>query len=128
MARATVNGLSVAYDVIGDGRPWAITPGGRFSKDVPGVRESRRGLAAVGGHVLVWTPNCGASDVCFDGSSESALQADTLAALLRHLDIAPAVVTGGSGGSRVRCSRRSRTARWPPGGGSGGSAAGRSGS
>ena len=29
------------------------------------------------------------------------MQADTLAALLRHLDMAPAVIAGGSGGARV---------------------------
>jgi pimeloyl-ACP methyl ester carboxylesterase len=39
--------------------------------------------------------------VCFTGESESAMQADTLAALLRHLDMTPAVISGGSGGARV---------------------------
>jgi hypothetical protein len=39
MTVATVNGLSIGYEVIGDGRPWVITPGGRFRKDYPGVRE-----------------------------------------------------------------------------------------
>ncbi|HZP28193.1 MAG TPA: alpha/beta hydrolase [Acidimicrobiia bacterium] len=102
MARATVDGVSIAYEVIGEGRPWAITPGGRFSKDYPGVRELAEALAAEGNRVLVWDrPNCGESDVCFTGPSESAMQADTLAALLRHLDMAPAVIAGGSGGSRV---------------------------
>jgi len=99
----TVNGLSIAYEVIGDGgRPWSITPGGRFSKDTPGVREMAHALAEHGNQVLIWDrPNCGESDVCFDGPSESAMQADTLVALLRHLDMTPAVITGGSGGSRV---------------------------
>ena len=32
------------------GRPWTITPGGRFSKDYPGVREATRSLVvALGG-------------------------------------------------------------------------------
>ena len=102
MARATVNGLSISYEVIGEGRPWAITPGGRFSKDFPGVRELAEGLAADGNQVLIYDrPNCGESDVCFTGASESAMQADTLAALLTHLDMTPAVITGGSGGARV---------------------------
>ena len=102
MAHATVDGLSISYEVIGDGRPWAITPGGRFTKDSPGVRELAEGLAAEGNRVLIWDrPNCGESDVCFTGSSESAMQADTLAALLTHLDMAPAVIAGGSGGARV---------------------------
>jgi pimeloyl-ACP methyl ester carboxylesterase len=102
MSRATVNGLSIAYEVIGEGRPWAITPGGRFSKDFPGVRELAESLAAEGNQVLIYDrPNCGASDVCFTGESESAMQADTLAALLEHLDMTPAVIAGGSGGARV---------------------------
>ena len=102
MARAEVEGLSIEYEVIGDGRPWVITPGGRFSKDSPGVRELAGALAESGNRVLIWDrPNCGRSDVCFTGESESAMQADVLAALLSHLDIAPAVIAGGSGGSRV---------------------------
>jgi len=102
VATATVNGLTIAYEVIGDGRPWAITPGGRFSMDSPGVRELAEALAGEGNRVLVWDrPNCGASDVAFTGPSESALQADVLAALLSQLDMAPAVIAGGSGGSRV---------------------------
>jgi len=106
MARAQVEGLSIAYEVVGEvdggGRPWVITPGGRFSKDTPGVRELAGTLAEAGHQVLVWDrPNCGESDVCFEGSSESALQADIMAALLTQLDMTPAVIAGGSGGSRV---------------------------
>jgi pimeloyl-ACP methyl ester carboxylesterase len=102
MATANVDRLSIAYEVMGEGRPWVITPGGRFSKDTGGVRELARALADAGNKVLIWDrPNCGESDVCFTGSSESVMQADTLAALLRHLDMAPAVIAGGSGGSRV---------------------------
>jgi len=103
MARAQVNGLAIGYDVIGDGgRPWVITPGGRFSRDSPGVRELARALADRGNRVVVWDrPNTGESDVCFTGASESAMQADALAGLLAQLDLAPAVIAGGSGGSRV---------------------------
>lgn len=102
MARATIGGLTIGYEVIGEGRPWVITPGGRFPKDSPGVRELAEALAERGHQVLVWDrPNCGESDVSFEGDSESAMQADALAGLLRHLDMAPAVIAGGSGGSRV---------------------------
>ncbi|MEX2269561.1 MAG: alpha/beta hydrolase [Acidimicrobiia bacterium] len=102
MPAATVDGVSISYEVIGEGRPWAITPGGRFSKDYPGVRELAEALARDGNQVLIWDrPNCGKSDVCFTGSSESAMQADTLAALLTQLDMTPAVIAGGSGGSRI---------------------------
>ncbi len=101
-----VDGLRVSYDLIGElsreGHPWVITPGGRFSKDYPGVRELAQAIADEGHQVLVWDrPNCGESDVCFTGTSESAMQADVLAGLLQELDLAPAVIIGGSGGSRV---------------------------
>jgi pimeloyl-ACP methyl ester carboxylesterase len=102
MAVASVDGVSLAYEVIGDGRPWVVTPGGRFTKDTPGVRELAEALAAEGNRVLIWDrPNCGESDVCFTGPSESAMQADALAGLLAQLDMAPAVIIGGSGGARV---------------------------
>jgi pimeloyl-ACP methyl ester carboxylesterase len=102
VAHLSVDGVSVSYEVIGSGRPWALTPGGRFSKDDPGVRELAEALAALGNKVLIWDrPNCGESEVCFAGSSESAMQADTLAGLLAQLEMTPAVIIGGSGGSRV---------------------------
>jgi pimeloyl-ACP methyl ester carboxylesterase len=99
----SINGLTLAYEVIGDaGQPWVITPGGRFTKETPGVRQLAALLAEQGNRVLIWDrPNCGASDVCFEGSSESAMQADALAGLLTELDLTPAVITGGSGGARV---------------------------
>jgi pimeloyl-ACP methyl ester carboxylesterase len=102
MATANIEGLSIAYEVIGEGRPWVITPGGRFSKDTGGVRELATALADGGNQVLIWDrPNCGESDVCFTGSSESVMQADVLAGLLAHLEMTPAVIIGGSGGARV---------------------------
>jgi pimeloyl-ACP methyl ester carboxylesterase len=102
MATAEIDGTTIAYDVIGEGTPWVITPGGRFSKDTPGVRELALALADHGQRVLVWDrPNTGESDVCFEGASESEMQADRLAGLLEHLGMAPAVVVGGSGGARV---------------------------
>ncbi|HWF16363.1 MAG TPA: alpha/beta hydrolase [Acidimicrobiales bacterium] len=102
MTTATVNGITLGYETIGEGRPWVITPGGRFSKESRGVRELAVELAGQGNRVLIWDrPNCGESDVCFEGSSESAMQADALVALLEHLDMTPAVIIGGSGGSRV---------------------------
>jgi pimeloyl-ACP methyl ester carboxylesterase len=103
MATATVNGLRIGYELIGtSGRPWVLTPGGRFTKETPGLRELAEALAAYGNRVLIWDrPNCGESDVCFQGDTESTMQADTLAALLEHLDMTPAVIAGGSAGSRI---------------------------
>jgi pimeloyl-ACP methyl ester carboxylesterase len=105
VARAMVDGLTIGYEVFGDGRdgrPWAITCGGRYPKESPGVRELADALAQRGNRVVVWDrPNTGESDVCFTGETESDMQADALVGLLSHLDMTPAVVAGGSGGARV---------------------------
>jgi pimeloyl-ACP methyl ester carboxylesterase len=102
MPTEMVNGLEIAYEVVGEGTPWSITPGGRFSKDAPGVYELAEQLAGAGYQVLLWDrPNTGASEISFEGDNESAMQADALAGLLRQLNMAPAIITGGSGGARV---------------------------
>ena len=103
MPKVDVGGIGVAYDLIGDGKKTAvITPGGRFSKDTPGVRELAQKLAEGGLRVLIWDrPNCGESDLSFRGKSESILNADTLAGLVRALKLEPALLIGGSAGSRV---------------------------
>ena len=44
----------------------------------------------------------------FEGSSESAVQADALAGLLEHLGMTPAIIAGGSGGARVSLLTASR--------------------
>jgi hypothetical protein len=62
--------LNISYELIGGGagRPWIITPGGRFSKDYPGVRKLAQTLADLGNRVIIWDrPNTGESDVCFVG-------------------------------------------------------------
>jgi pimeloyl-ACP methyl ester carboxylesterase len=102
MPTAEIDGTMISYEVVGRGAPWVLTPGGRFSRETPGLRELATVLAAHGKQVLIWDrPNTGASDVCFEGPSESDMQADRLAGLLQHLDMTPAVIFGGSGGSRV---------------------------
>jgi pimeloyl-ACP methyl ester carboxylesterase len=102
MAVVDVDGLQIAYEVIGEGRPWILTPGGRFPKETPGLRELADALAATGNKVVIWDrPNCGASSVCFTGASESEMQADALAGLLKALDLGPTMLVGGSGGARV---------------------------
>jgi pimeloyl-ACP methyl ester carboxylesterase len=103
MSTAKVDGLTLGFEVFGDrGRPWIITPGGRFPKEDAGIRPLAEAIAAAGHRAVIWDrPNCGESDVCFEGATESEMQADYLAALLRHLDLAPAVIMGGSGGARV---------------------------
>lgn len=103
MPMIDVNGIGIAYEVIGNGSKNAIiTPGGRFPKETPGVRDLAEALARHDYRTVIWDrPNCGESDVCFQGETESVLNADTLVGLLRKLDMAPALVIGGSAGSRV---------------------------
>src|SRR4051812_44525810 len=102
MPVANLGDQEIAYEVFGEGRPWVITPGGRCSKDYGGVREFAQALADRGQKALIWDrPNCGESSVNFTGPSESVMQADPLAALLRHLDFGPTVIVGGSGGARI---------------------------
>lgn len=104
MARIQISGLGIEYDLFGpkDAPAIVLTPGGRFAKDSPGLPELAQALAAGGRRVLLWDrPNCGASDISFDGESESDLQARTLIELIRALDLGPTAVAAGSGGSRV---------------------------
>ncbi len=104
MAYIDINGIGIAYDLVGDeGAPAVvITPGGRFPRDTQGVPQMAEMLANSGRRVLLWDrPNCGGSDICFDAPSESGMQADALVGLLRELDLGPVAMFGGSGGSRI---------------------------
>jgi 2-hydroxy-6-oxonona-2,4-dienedioate hydrolase len=103
MPSMEIHGGQVVYEILGpeDGQPVVLTPGGRFSKDVGGLRPLAAALADGGMRVLLWDrPNCGKSDVNFWGRSESHMRAETLAELLTRLDMTPAVIAGGSGGAR----------------------------
>jgi 2-hydroxy-6-oxonona-2,4-dienedioate hydrolase len=97
-----VNGGNVVYEILGKkGDFIALTPGGRFSKDIPGLRPLAQALVKGGYRVLLWDrPNCGKSDVQFYGKSESHMRAETLHALITGLDIGPCIIAGGSGGAR----------------------------
>ena len=104
MARVTVNGIGIEYELLGEGsgHAVAITPGGRFTMDAPGVREMADAFVQAGKRALIYDrPNCGRSDVCLLGESESEMQAEALAGLIRTLELGPTIITGGSGGSRV---------------------------
>lgn len=102
MPRIDINGVSIAYELIGDGeKAITITPGGRFSKDTPGVRELAAELAGHSYKVLIWDrPNCGESDISFSAECETFQNADTLAGLIRALGLGKALIYGASGGSR----------------------------
>ncbi|QIG78653.1 alpha/beta fold hydrolase [Stakelama tenebrarum] len=104
MARMQVDGIGIDYELIGEpGAPAVVvTPGGRFPRDMGGVPELAEALAAGGRQVLLWDrPNCGASDICFDGPGESAIQARALVGLVAALDLGPVALAAGSAGSRV---------------------------
>ncbi len=111
MARATINGIGIEYELHGPsgGQTFTITPGGRFTMDSPGIREMAKDLAAAGKQVLIYDrPNCGMSDACLQGESESEMQAEALAGLVKQLGLGPVVITGGSGGARVSMLAASR--------------------
>jgi 2-hydroxy-6-oxonona-2,4-dienedioate hydrolase len=97
-----VNGGNVVYEILGEsGDLIVLTPGGRFGKEIPGLRPLAEALVDGGYRVLLWDrPNCGASDVQFYGHSESHMRAETLHGLLTALDLAPCIIAGGSGGAR----------------------------
>ncbi len=103
MAEIEVNGGIVVHEFLGpdDGELVVLTPGGRFSKDFPGVRPVAQALADAGKRVLLWDrPNCGASDVQLFGRSESHMRAQTLGQMLQQMGIDQVVAFGGSGGAR----------------------------
>ncbi|HEY9544669.1 MAG TPA: alpha/beta hydrolase [Solimonas sp.] len=111
MARIAIDGINIEYELLGAaGAPAiALTPGGRFAKDSVGLPELAQALVAGGRRVLLWDrPNCGASDISFDGDSESALQARVLIKLIRTLDLGPTALAAGSAGSRVSLIAASR--------------------
>ena len=100
-----INGGNVVYEILGAkntaGPHIVLTPGGRFSKDIPGLKPLAKKLVEGGYRVLLWDrPNCGKSDVQFYGQSESHMRAETLAQLITALDIGPVILLGGSGGAR----------------------------
>ncbi|MGB3474549.1 MAG: alpha/beta hydrolase [Mycobacterium sp.] len=102
MASIEVNAGNVVYEILGtSGDLIVLTPGGRFSKEIPGLRPLADALVDGGYRVLLWDrPNCGASDVQFYGQSESHMRAETLHGLLTALATGPVILAGGSGGAR----------------------------
>ncbi len=111
MATIQVSGLTIAYELLGpkDAPAIALTPGGRFAMDSPGLPELARALTAGGRRVLLWDrPNCGASDISFEGESESDLQARILVELIRSLGLGPTALAAGSAGSRASLIAASR--------------------
>jgi 2-hydroxy-6-oxonona-2,4-dienedioate hydrolase len=104
MARQDVGGIEIDYEFWGnaDAPLVILTPGGRFPRDTPGLPQLGAELVKGGYRVLSWDrPNCGGSDISFDGVSESALHADTLVGLANALGLTRFALAGGSAGSRI---------------------------
>ena len=102
MPQASVRGVTLHYEVLGNRGPWvALSPGGR--RAIEGVESLAKRLAAAGHRVLVHDRrNCGSSDVYVDGNdSENELWADDLHELLGQQGALPAWVGGSSSGCRL---------------------------
>ena len=56
-----INGGNVVYEILGESGDFiALTPGGRYSKDIEGLRPLAEELVKGGFRVLLWDrPNCG---------------------------------------------------------------------
>src|SRR3954466_15067280 len=101
MPYATIRGVSINYQILGERGPsMMLSPGGR--NPASHVLPIAEAMAAKGYRVLLHDRrNCGASDVAFDPSkSEFEVWADDLEALLRQLDMVPAIIGGSSSGAR----------------------------
>ena len=102
MSEMTVRGVSINYQVVGDGGPWiAFTPGSR--RPYGELVDLARNIAASGYRVLLHDRrNCGASGVAFESSgSEHEIWADDLYALGSQLGALPMYVGGSSAGARL---------------------------
>jgi pimeloyl-ACP methyl ester carboxylesterase len=102
MPVATVSGVDINYQVLGERGPWvALQPGGR--RGLVGIKSLGEKIAEAGCRVLVYDRrNCGASGVSFDGgNSENEIWAEDLRALLLQLDAVPAYIGGSSSGCRL---------------------------
>jgi len=101
MPIASIRGVDINYQVLGDHGPWvALQPGGR--RALGGVKSLAEELAEAGNRVLIYDRrNCGASGVAFEGNSENEVWAEDLRLLLNELDALPAFIGGSSSGCRL---------------------------
>lgn len=101
MPIASVRGIDINYEVLGERGPWvALQPGGR--RALGGVKPLAEKLAEAGNRVLIYDRrNCGASGVSFIGDSENEVWVEDLRELLMQLDALPAFIGGSSSGCRL---------------------------
>ena len=98
MPRINVNGVTLAYEVFGEGPPIVWTPGGWSPRNEWVYLHAKR--LSPNYKVLLWDRrNCGASDLAIeDAPSDFHLWADDLHHLLNALNMSPAYVAGDSAG------------------------------
>jgi pimeloyl-ACP methyl ester carboxylesterase len=101
MPIASVRGVDINYQVLGDHGPWvALQPGGR--RALAGVESLAEKIAEAGNRVLIYDRrNCGASGVSFTGNSENEVWVEDLRELLMQRDALPAFIGGSSSGCRL---------------------------
>jgi pimeloyl-ACP methyl ester carboxylesterase len=102
MPRATIDGVSINYEILGSSGPaMALSPGGRNGFE--NVLPFAEALARLGYRVLLHDRrNCGASDVSFETARpEYEVWADDLHALADELGMLPLIAGGSSSGARL---------------------------
>ena len=102
MSFATVNGIRLHYELLGEDGPWiALVSGARRSMDE--VRTLSERVAREGFRVLLHDRrNTGQSELSLDGEgSEFDIWADELNALIHALGLPPLIVGGSSSGCRL---------------------------
>ena len=101
MPYATVRGVSINYDVVGDDGPWVLLmQGGR--QDMELFRPLAENLAAAGHRVIIHDRrNSGGSAIALDTeASEDEEFAEDAYDLCAQLGALPVIACGGAGGSR----------------------------
>jgi pimeloyl-ACP methyl ester carboxylesterase len=98
--KAKIDGLEIAYEVMGSGTPIVWLQGARSPRHL--MRPIAEPLSKHYRCLIYDRRNCGESDILIAGEkSEQEIWVDELAALLRELDMAPAYLGGWSAGCRV---------------------------
>jgi pimeloyl-ACP methyl ester carboxylesterase len=101
MPVATIRGVSLNYEVLGERGPFvALQPGGRRAG--ASLRSLAAKIAEAGHRVVIYDRrNTGASSIAIDGDSENEEWAEDLHALLAQIDALPAFIGGSSSGCRL---------------------------
>ncbi len=102
MATATVDGLNIVYEILGESGPLvAVMSGAR--RGYPEMKPLAEKMVAKGLRVFLHDRrNTGGSDLRFsDNDTEEAVWADELNALLGQLGLLPAYISGSSSGART---------------------------